>query len=147
MKSLILAFALGGAGCATAQPTAMVAVEAHPETRQVTGQGIRLGVISIFNDIISCEVVNLGSEPVLVDRDAIVMVTAAGERRSRLPGGAQATYGIVGSASHVVNVRYDLDGVLDDDVVQLDFSHAILRAGQPIAGIPSLAIKPHQQTR
>jgi hypothetical protein len=148
MRHLVLILALANAaGCATSAATAMVAVDARPETKQTEGAGVRVGLVRIYNDIITCEVVNLGRDPVLVDRDAVVMVTPSGERRARLPGGAQSTYGIPGSSSHVVNVRYDLDGVLDDDVVQLDFSHAILRDGQPLAApLPPLVIKPKQQT-
>lgn len=134
-------------GCATTQATAMVPLPSVSATRQVEGDGVRVGLVSIFSDIITCEVVNVGREPLVVDRDAVVMVTPLGERRIRVPGGLQSTYQIAGGGAHAVNVRFNLDGVLDDDVVQLDFSHAISRDGQPLTGLPLLAIKPNQRIR
>ena len=142
-RALLLAVLLSG--CATSQPTAMVPIDAHPVTVQTQGANVRVGLVRIFGDIITCEVVNLGNDPVLVDRDAIQLITPTGERRARLPGGAQSTYGIPGAGSHVVNLRFDLEGVLADDVVQLDFTHAILRNGQPVS-VPPLAIQPLHQT-
>jgi hypothetical protein len=143
-RVLALLLLVGMAGCATTEP-AMVPIEARPVMRQTEGAGVRVGLVRVFGDIITCQVVNLGKEPVVVDRDAIEMITATGEHRGRLAGGAGSTYGIPGAGSQVVNLRYDLGGVLDDEVVQLDFSHAIVRNGQPVA-VPPLAIRPLQQT-
>jgi hypothetical protein len=149
MKTLLaLSFVglVGVSGCATSpQQTAMAPVDTSPEAREVSVEGIKVRLVRIYGDIITCEVINLAAEPVLVDRDAIELVTPTGEHRKRLPGGAQTTYQVPPSGSHVVNVRYDLAGVLDEDVARLDFSHAVLRAGQPVA-VPPLPIKPKQQT-
>ena len=146
MKTLLLAFTLL-VGCASTPPqTAMEPVDHAAEAREVSANGVTLRLVRIFDDIITCEVINLAGDPVLVDRDAIILVTPTGERRARLPGGIQTTYQVPASGSHVVNVRYNLDGILADDVARLDFTRAILRAGQPIA-LPPLAIKPRQQSR
>lgn len=147
MRTLLCLVLVITSGCATTQTTAMVPVAKVSATRQVEGGDVRVGLVSIFSDIITCEVVNAGREPLVVDRDAVVMVTPLGEQRTRVPGGLQSTYQIAGGGEHVVNLRFNLDGVLDDDVVQLDFSHAISRGGQPVTGLPLLAIKPNQQTR
>jgi hypothetical protein len=120
-------------------------VETVAEAREVSASGIKLRLVRVFDDIITCEVINLGAEPVLVDRDAIVMVTAAGERRHRLAGGLQTAYQVPPAGSHVVNVRYNLDGVLADDVVRIDFGRALLRGGAPVA-VPPLALKVRQPT-
>lgn len=148
----MLVASLALVACGTTQSTQMVEVanaSPHggpaPEVHETQGSGIKLRLVSIFGDIITCEVINLTAEPVLVDRDAVVLVTPTGERRSRLPGGAQTTYQVPPSGSHVVNVRYDLGGMLDEDVAQLDFSHAVLRAGQPVS-IPPLFVNPKKQT-
>ncbi len=146
MKTLLCFVMALTSGCATTQTTAMVPVANVSATRQVEGADVRVGLVSIFSDIITCEVVNVGREPLVVDRDAVVMVTPLGERRTRVPGGLQSTYRIPGGGDHTVNLRFNLDGVLDDDVVQLDFSHAISRDGQPVTGLPLLGIKPNQQT-
>jgi hypothetical protein len=134
------------AGCATTPPaTAMAPIEHRAEAHETEAANIKLRWVRTFEGIITCEVINLGADPVLVDRDAIMLVTPTGERRARLPGGLQTTYQVPPSGSHVVNVRYDLGGILDDDVAQIDFGSAILRAGKPVA-VPPLAIAPKRDT-
>ena len=147
MKTTISAMLLVAvAGCATSpQTTAMAPIDHRAEVRETAAADIKVRFVRTFDGIITCEVINLGAEPLLVDRDAIVLVTPTGERRNRLPGGLQTTYQVPPSGSHVVNVRYDLSGVLDGDVAELDFGRAVLRAGQPVA-VPPLAIAPKQQT-
>jgi len=145
MKTMLAAL-LAVAGCATSpQTTAMSPVDHRAEVRETAAADIRVRFVRTFDGIITCEVINLGAQPVLVDRDAIVLVTPTGERRNRLPGGLQTTYQVPASGSHVVNVRYDLNGLLDNDIAQLDFATAILRDGKPIAIAP-LAINPKLNT-
>jgi hypothetical protein len=148
MKNWLLAVGLAASvGCAaTNQQTAMAPLDSHAEQRESEASGIKLRLLRIFDDIITCEVINVSNDPVLVDRDAIVLVTPTGERRSRLPGGAQTSYQVPPMGSHVVNVRYDLSGLLTEDVAQLDFGRALMRAGQPVAG-PSLYVAPKKLTQ
>src|SRR5262245_20724389 len=122
MRSVVVAaMMLAVAACATTpQTTAMAPLEHRAEVHETEAQGIKLRWLRTFEGIITCEVMNHGAQPVLVDRDAIVLVTPTRERRARLPGGMQTTYQVPPSGSHVVNVRYDLAGILDDDVAQLD---------------------------
>jgi hypothetical protein len=146
MRNVIVAATLLAAACATTpQTTAMAPIEHRAEVHEIEAQNIKLRWLRTFEGIITCEVINLGAQPVLVDRDAIVLVTPTGERRARIPGGLQTTYLVPPSGSHVVNVRYDLAGILDDDVAQLDFARAILLNGQPVP-IPPLAIAPKHET-
>ena len=144
MRAMITALLV--AGCATSpQTTAMEPVDHRAEVRETAAADIKVRFVRTFDGIITCEVINLGAQPVLLDRDAIVLVTPTGERRNRLPGGIQTTYQVPASGSHVVNVRYDLNGLLDNDVAQLDFAAAILRDGKPIPIAP-LAINPTHNT-
>jgi len=69
-------------------------------------------------------------------------VLPLGNQRSRLESPLRNNvFGISGMGNQLVRLRYDLSGVLDTDVVQLDFDGAIQRNGQPVA-VPRFAYKP-----
>jgi hypothetical protein len=124
------------------QPTAMVAMNPPAVTSQVDGGGIRVGLVTIQGEIVTLQVVNLTDQPVVLDRNAIKMVMPLGEQRTRFTTPlSNNVFGIPGGGIQLVRLHYDLTGVLDTDVVQLDFSDAIRRDGQPVA-VPRFAYKP-----
>lgn len=130
-------------GCATTtQPTAMVPLNPPAETSQVEGNGVRVGVVSIEGPVVTLQVVNLGNEPVVLDRSAIKMVMPLGKQRARVANPESTNvYGIPGMGVQIVRLRYDFEGVLDSDVVQLDFDHAVMRGSEAVT-IPRVAFKP-----
>jgi hypothetical protein len=143
MRNLIVCVMLLTGACATTtQPTAMVPIAPPAPTSQVEGGGIRVGLVGIDGPTITLQVVNLGDEPVVLDRSAIKMVLPLGDQRTR-SANLESTnvYGIPGQGIQLVRLRYDFDGVLDSDVVQLDFDHAVTRGDRPVA-IPRFAFKP-----
>lgn len=142
MRNLIACVMLLTAGCATTQPTAMVPLNPPHETSQVEGDGVRVGLVNIAGPVVTLQVVNLGDEPVVLDRSAIKLVMPLGKERARLANPESTNvYGIPGLGIQIVRLRYDFDGVLDSDVVQLDFDHAVTRGNAAVA-IPRFAFKP-----
>jgi hypothetical protein len=113
-----------------------------PEVREVQNAGVtvRLGEYK-GGDIFSFEVKNLSAQPLLVDRDAIELITPGGTHLKRLPGGAVAAYTLQPASQQSVRVRFSAEELRQGDVVRFDFAKAVQAVGGATVAIPPLAVK------
>jgi hypothetical protein len=84
---------------------------------------------------IQTSVYNTSTRPIVVNRDAILLLTPSGPR-ARLPGGWSATYVIPPGEHHRVRCIYYVADLRPGDRVQLGFADAITREGAPVAVDP-----------
>jgi hypothetical protein len=97
--------------------------------------GVRVTLEGMRDDIFEIQVINYGSEPILVDRDRVVLDTPRGTR-ARVPGGLEALYTIGPSGHHAVHVRFDLSGLKGGDRIGICFADAITSGQQRLAVPP-----------
>jgi hypothetical protein len=98
-------------------------LQAVQRVTEIPGQ-VRISVHEIDEGLISFEVMNESSAPMMIDREEVKLVTSSGERR-RLPGGLGSTYTLAPGGVHKVNVRFDLSGIHSGDQVMVSFADAI----------------------
>jgi hypothetical protein len=103
-----------------------------------TPEGVRVTLQEVTSDIFRLEVINYGAQPILVDRDRVVLETPGGAR-ARLPGGVGSLYTIGPSGHHAVNVRFDLSGLRGGDRVGICFADAITSGGRAV-GVPPIEL-------
>ena len=121
MYVLVVATALTG-GCVSLRPVAPV----------VDGPGgVRVLVRAQDAEVFKLEVVNYGPAPIVVDRDRVVMFTAAGPR-TRVPGGFGNVYAIPPGGHHALNVRFKLGGIRTGERVAIGLAGAVTLNGQPL---------------
>lgn len=133
----IVAASLALVACGTTQSTQMVEVDNPPakgaqpvEVREAQASGITVKLLEYGGGgLFELDVKNVGTQTLLVDRDAIEMITPLGERRLREPGGAATSYTIPPMSAHHVNVRYEMSTVQQGDVVRLDLTKALQLPG------------------
>jgi hypothetical protein len=82
-------------------------------------------------NFIQTSVYNTSTRPIVVNRDAILLLTPAGPR-ARLPGGWSSTYEIQPGGHHLVRCIYYVADLRPGDLVQLSFAGAITRDGVPV---------------
>jgi hypothetical protein len=82
---------------------------------------------------------NCSQLPIVVNRDAIKMVTPAGVR-SRIPGGAASAYVIPPRAAHIVRVRFVGGGLQKGQQVELQLGDAIVATDGTQLHVPSLVL-------
>jgi hypothetical protein len=113
------------------------------EVHEVQSAGITVKLIEYGGgDLFKFDVKNLSTQPVLVDRDAVEMITATGERRQRLPGGTETSYALQPASAHHVNVRFDMSIAQQGDTVHFDFARALQLAGGGTVAFPQqIAVK------
>ena len=136
MRWIVMA-SLALAACGTTQSTQMIEVQnptpkgaSQPEVLEVQASGITVKLLEYAGGgLFELDVKNVGAQTLLVDRDAIELITPLGERRLREPGGAATSYTIPPMSAHHVNVRYDMSTVQSGDVVRLDFAKALQLPG------------------
>jgi hypothetical protein len=109
-------------GCVSLRPVAPV----------VDGPGgVRVLVKAQSDEVFKLEVVNYGPAPIVVDRDRVVMFTAAGPR-TRVPGGFGSVYAVPPGGRHALNVRFKLGGIRTGERVAIGLAGAIMLNGQPL---------------
>lgn len=105
-------------------------VSLHPVAPVVDGPGgVRVLVKAQDDGVFKLEVINYGSYPILVDRDRVVMFTAAGPR-ARVPGGLGSVYDVPPGGHHALNVRFKLDGIRGGERVAVSLAGAVTQNGQ-----------------
>jgi hypothetical protein len=116
-----------------------------PEVHEVQSAGITVKLIEYSGgDLFKFDVKNLSTQAVLVDRDAVEMITPTGERRQRLPGGTETSYTLQPASAHHVNVRFDMSIAQEGDTVHFDFARALQLAGGATVTFPQqLAVRFH----
>jgi hypothetical protein len=95
----------------------------------------KVAIKEIDVDIVEMTVWNNGNSPMVIDRDAIVLVTRTGPR-TRLPGGIAHSYTVEPGAAREVNVRFDWRGLAPGDTVQIKLDTALTIFGKPIPIAP-----------
>ncbi|HEX8951838.1 MAG TPA: hypothetical protein VF945_08325 [Polyangia bacterium] len=123
---LVAATALVG-GCVSLHPVAPV-VDAPG--------GVRVLVKAQDGELFKLEVINYGGAPILVDRDRVVLFTAAGPR-ARVPGGVGKVYDVPPGGHHALNLRFKLGGIRAGERVAVSLSGAVTLNGQ-ILMVPPL---------
>jgi hypothetical protein len=139
------------AACATSSSTPMTEIAgpsagpgATAEVPEVQKDNVTVRVHNYEGgDIFEFDVKNLSAEPLVVDRDLVEMISPAGGRTRRLPGGAASAYSVPSAGAQQVNVRYDMSATTRGDLVRFDFSRAIQRVGGATLAIPHVVIKYH----
>jgi hypothetical protein len=110
------------AGCVSLRPVAPV----------VDGPGgVRVLVKAQNDEVFKLEVINYGPAPIVVDRDRVVMFTAAGPR-TRVPGGFGSVYAVPPGGRHALNVRFKLGGIRSGERVAIGLAGAVTLNGQPL---------------
>ncbi len=105
-------------------------VSLHPVAPVVDGPGgVRVLVKAQDDGVFKLEVINYGSDPILVDRDRVVMFTSAGPR-ARVPGGFGSIYELPPGGHHALNVRFKLDGIRTGERVAVSLAGAVTQNGQ-----------------
>ncbi|HEX9619378.1 MAG TPA: hypothetical protein VF989_04545 [Polyangiaceae bacterium] len=108
-------------------------VNLAPVQGQVETPGAaRVSLAEVDADILKFAVFNLTNQTMVVLRDEVYMTSRLGSRR-RLPGGVSSVYNIAPGGAHDVNVRFDFDGFVAGDRVEVRFDRALVVAGSPIA--------------
>jgi len=92
-------------------------------------------------DLFAFDVKNLTAQPLLVDRDAVEMITPSGQRLRRLPGGSESAYTLQPAGAHRVNLRFSMADVRQGDLVRFDFGPALQAVGGATVAVPPLSIK------
>lgn len=112
-------------------------VSLHPVAPVVDGPGgVRVLIKAQDADVFKLEVVNYGAAPIVVDRDRVVLFTAAGAR-TRVAGGVGSVYRVPPGGHHALNVRFKLRGIRSGERVALGLAGAITVDGQPLM-VPAL---------
>ncbi len=112
-------------------------VSLHPVAPVVDAPGgVRVLVKAQDDELFKLEVINYGAYPILVDRDRVVLFTAAGPR-GRVPGGVGSVYDVPPGAHHALNVRFKLGGIHAGERVALSLNGAVTQNGQ-ILMVPPL---------
>lgn len=101
---------------------------------EVTGVA-RVALREVDADIVELTVWNDGKDPLVVDRDGILLVTPSGAR-PRLLGGIAHSYTIPPGSAHEVNVRFDWSGLRSGDVVRVQLDRALTVYGKPVPVAP-----------
>jgi hypothetical protein len=105
-------------------------VSLHPVSPVVDGPGgVRVLVRAEDDDLFKLEVANYGTAPIVIDRDRVVMFTAAGAR-TRIAGGVGSVYDVAPGARHALNVRFELAGIRTGERVELSLAGAVTQNGQ-----------------
>ncbi len=121
----LLTLSLGLASCAPIAPPM------HPTKSVVQVQDVvKISLKEINNDILEFTVWNNGTQPLVIDRDAVVLVTDLGVRK-RLPGGIAHSYTLQPGTARELNLRYDWAG-LRNTLVRVSFDNAITINGKPL---------------
>jgi hypothetical protein len=124
-------------GCASSQSTQMVEIASGPDARQGGGEVllVQYGNVSVrlldyvSGDRFRFEVKNLSTLPIIIDRDAIELVTHAEGPRSREPGGSRNSYSLPVGGVQNVDVRFDMSSVDQGELVKIDLSPALQTVG------------------
>ena len=107
-------------------------VSLHPVAPVVDGPGgVRVLVRAQDDEVFKLEVVNFGAYPIVVDRDRVVMFTAAGPR-TRVAGGLGSVYDVPPGGRHALNVRFKLGGIHAGERVAIGLAGAVTLNGQPL---------------
>ena len=122
---IALAIAATAPACIPAHHVAAIQTEARAEGLA------RVSVREVDDNIFKFSVLNLSKEILVVDRDAVRLVTPRGSRE-RAPGGVAHTYTIQPGGAHDLNVKFDLEGLGEGTEVSISFTDAILVGGKPV---------------
>ena len=122
---------LGAAGCAhdPLPPAQMVIVESPAQAR--------VTLKDVHRDIYSFEVLNMSDHNLVIERDAIMLVTHDGERVRRQPGGVMGLYTVPPGGAQEVRVRYDKNATAR--AAYIDFNGALLVDGR-LVGMPLVSL-------
>jgi hypothetical protein len=105
-------------------------VSLHPVAPVVDAPGgIRVLVKAQDDDLFKLEIINYGPDPIVIDRDRVVLYTATGPR-ARLAGGIGSVYNVPPGGHHALNVRFKLGGIHGGERVALSLSGAVTLNGQ-----------------
>lgn len=125
MKTTIALLVLSLAACTPIAPPL------RPTRSVVQVQDVvKIALKEVNNDILEFTVWNNGTQPLVVDRDAILLVTDLGARK-RLAGGIAHSYTLKPGTAREVNVRYDWTG-LKNQLVRVSFDGALTINGKPL---------------
>src|SRR5205814_6757973 len=115
VPALLLSLPLWVAACATSNSTQMAEVpgpSSGPNAVKEVGE-VQNANVSVRlqrydgGDLFEFTVKNLSAERLVVDRDAVEMLSPTGARLLRLPGGTEAAYQVPSAGVHRVNLRFD----------------------------------------
>lgn len=119
-----LALVLGVAACTPLAPPL------HPTRSAVQVKDVvKVALTEIDNDALAFKVWNYGTQPLEVERDAIVLETDHGPRRPHSEG--PPTYPVSPGTSRELSVRFDWTG-LRNTTTRVLFDNAIRLEGKPL---------------
>jgi hypothetical protein len=120
-----LAIVLGISGCTTPPPPM------HPTRSVVQVKNVaKVALREVDNDVLEFTVWNNGTQPIVVDRDEIVLDTDHGPRSRRSDGDAR-TFNLPPGTAQEVDVRFDWTG-LHDTTVRVRFDGALTIRGRAL---------------
>ena len=127
LATVLLAASLAVSSCHNPAPP-LYPTKAVVEVASVA----KVAIKEIDVDIVEMTVWNNSKDPLVIDRDAIMLVTRTGPR-TRLPGGVAHSYTLPPGTAHEVNVRFDWRGLTPGDTVLIKVDTALTVFGKPIA--------------
>lgn len=126
-SALLTVAALGvvQSGCGSA----IRMVAQRPEL--MTPGALRIVLLETDENLITVDVFNQTSAPMVIYRDSVMLSTPSG-MRARMRGGVGHVYTVPPGGVHKLRVRYDLYGLRRGDQVAMVFQNAIVINGQPV---------------
>ncbi len=125
--ALLTIAALGGVQSGCGPAIRMVAQ--RPEL--MTPGALRIVLLETDENLITVDVFNQTSAPMVIYRDSVMLSTPSG-MRARMRGGVGHVYTVPPGGVHKLRVRFDLYGLRRGDQVAMVFQNAIVIHGQPV---------------
>jgi hypothetical protein len=127
-RAALLGTALASMATVACAPAVRLVAQ-RPEL--MTPGALRIVLLAVDDNLITVDVFNQTSAPMVLYRDAVMLSTPTG-MRARMRGGVGHVYTLPPGGVHKLRVRYDLYGLHRGDQVAMVFQNAIVINGQPV---------------
>jgi hypothetical protein len=104
-----------------------------------SASGVRVVLTEVTGNLVRVRLDNYSAMTLVVDRDAMVLVSSSGAVRGRMPGGAGRLFSLPPGYSHEVYARFDLVGLQPGDRLSVSFSGALSAEMGPVR-VPPLPL-------
>lgn len=128
-SGLAFLFSVGGSLVQGGCGPAIRLVAQRPEL--MTPGALRIVLLGVDDNLITVDLFNQTSAPMVVYRDSVLLSTPTG-MRARMRGGVGHVYTVPPGGVHKLRVRFDLYGLRRGDQVAMVFQNAIVINGQPV---------------